>query len=367
MTRFLQDIFRQPEELLRVIEYLDSAARRLIDSAAEKIHGARHTYITGIGASWNAALSAASIFHTGGHPVYMLDAAELLQFSIIPPDSVILVLSRSGKSAEIVKLLAKAREARATVIGITNFEDGPLAVQSDLPVVVPVKADHGISVNTYSVLAATAAAIASNTVNSFDGHLADALAKAVTEVAKRIPDWRQQLADSSWLLPRARYYFLARGSGLASAYETRLLWEEGAKTPATAMGTSSFCHGPQEMMERNVRMAMWIDGEIMREQDLAIAEDLRELGASVMLVGCGIPEGASDLVFELPHFPAHWQFLGGTIPAQLAAERLACLLGVDCDSFRFASYIVEDDHRLLPNGIAPSLSSDRNQTKIMTS
>jgi len=51
---------------------------------------------------------------------------------------------------EIVKLLAKARAAGATVIGLTNFEDGPLALEADLPVVVPVKADHGISVNTYS-------------------------------------------------------------------------------------------------------------------------------------------------------------------------------------------------------------------------
>jgi hypothetical protein len=36
------------------------------------------------------------------------------------------------------------------------------------------------------------------------------------------------------------------------------------------------------------------------------------------------------------------------IPAQLAAERLARLSGVDCDSFRLCSYIVEDDGGLLP-------------------
>jgi glucosamine--fructose-6-phosphate aminotransferase (isomerizing) len=360
MTRFLQDIVRQPEELLRVIDYLNGKGRKLLDSAAQTIRGARHIYVTGIGASWNAALSAGSIFHTGGTPVYMLDAAELLQFSNIPPDSVILVLSRSGKSVEIVKLLAKARAAHATVVGVTNFEDGPLAHECDLSVVVPVKADHGISVNTYSALAAAAAAIASITVNSFDDDLAAALTAAVSETAKRIPGWQQQLALTSWLLPGATYYFLARGSSLASAYETRLLWEEGAKLPASAMGTGSFRHGPQEMMMQEVRMAMWIDGDQVRDQDLAIAHDLRGLGASVMLVGCDIPEGASDLVFSIPRFPRHWQFLADILPAQLAAERLARLAGVDCDSFRFAAYIVEDDDRLLPNEIiSSSLQSDR--------
>ncbi len=348
MTRFLQDILRQPEELLRVIDYLNGAGRGLLDSAAETIRSARHTYITGIGASWNASLAAASIFHSGGHPVYMLDAAELLQFSSIPPGSVIIVLSRSGKSVEVVKLLAKAH---ATIIGITNFEDGPLAREADIPIVVPVKADHGISVNTYSVLAAVAAAVAMTTTNSFDGNVCAALTQAINETGNSIPAWQEQLGDSSWLSGDVMYYFLGRGSSLASAYEAGLLWEEGAKTPAAAMGTGSFRHGPQEIMTANIRVGMWIDGEQMREQDLAVTHDLQSLGTSVMLIGCGIPEHASDLVFPVPRFPRQWQFLGDIVPAQLAAERLAHLRGVDCDSFRFASYIVEDDDRLLSRGI----------------
>jgi glucosamine--fructose-6-phosphate aminotransferase (isomerizing) len=359
MTRFLQDILRQPEELLRVIDHLNGAGRQLLDSAARAIRGARHVYVTGIGASWNAAQSAGSIFHTGGRPVYMLDASELLLFSKIPADAVILVLSRSGKSVEIVKLLAKARTAGATVIGITNFVDGPLAYEADIPIVVPVKADHGISVNTYSALAAAAAAIAYATVSSFGDDLTAQLSAAVAETAKSIPIWQQQLAHTSWLRPGAMYYFLARGSSLASACEASLLWEEGAKLPATAMSTGSFRHGPQEVMMEDVRMAIWIDREQMREQDLSVAHDLRDLGASVMLVGSDIPQDSSDLVFMLPRLPLHWQFLADIIPAQLAAERLAQLAGVDCDSFRFASYIVEDDHGLLPNGIPSSVKSDR--------
>jgi glucosamine--fructose-6-phosphate aminotransferase (isomerizing) len=350
MTRFLQDILRQPDELLRVIDHLNKAEQKLLESAAGAIRGARHVYITGIGASWNAALGAGSIFHAGGWPVYMLDASELLLFAEIPPDAVILVLSRSGRSIEIVKLLTKARAAGAAVIGVTNFEDGPLAQEADIPVIIPVKADHGISVNTYSALAAAAAAIANATVSSFGEELIAALSSSVAETAKRIPEWRQQLEKTSWLLPGAPYYFLARGASLASAYEAGLLWEEGAKLPATAMGTGSFRHGPQEVMMKDVRIAIWIDGEQMREQDLAVANDLRDLGASVMLTGYDLPEDAGDLVFQMAPSFRHWQFLTDIIPAQLAAERLAQVAGVDCDSFRFASYIVEDDFGLLPNG-----------------
>ncbi|QNI32717.1 SIS domain-containing protein [Alloacidobacterium dinghuense] len=361
MTRFLQDILRQPDELLRVIDHLNGTERKLLESAADVIRSARHVYVTGIGASWNAALSAGSIFHAGGLPVYMLDAAELLQFSKIPSDATILVLSRSGRSIEIVKLLAKARAAGATVIGVTNFEDGPLAKEAEIPLVIPVKADHGISVNTYSALAVAAASIASAAVSSFDEDIAAALSSTVAETAKSITEWRDLLADTSWLLPGVPYYFMARGSSLASAYEAGLLWEEGAKLPATAMGTGSFRHGPQEVMMKDVRIAIWIDGEQMRDQDLAVAHDLRDLGASVMLTGHDLPKDAADLIFQLPRSPVHWQFLTDVIPAQLAAERLAQLAGVDCDSFRFASYIVEDDYGLQTGG---STSSTRMESKV---
>ena len=201
---------------------------------------ARYVFVTGIGASWNAALCAGPIFYIGGVPVYMLEAAELLLFASIPRGAVILALSRSGRSMEIVRLLAKARVAGATVIGVTHFEDGPLAQDADIPVVIPVQADHGFSVNTYSALTIAAAAIASATVNSFDADLSAALSHCITETAGKISGWQQQLAQTSWLMSGASYYFLARGSSLGSAYEAGLLWEEGAKSPATAMVPQAF-------------------------------------------------------------------------------------------------------------------------------
>ena len=114
---------------------------------------------------------------------------------------------------------------------------------------------------------------------------------------------------SFWLAPGAVFYFLARGSSLGSCLEARLLWEEGLKSPATAMGTGSFRHGPQEMVNKDVRFGMWIDGERMRGQDLAVARDLRQLGASVMLIGRDLPQDAGNLVFQLPAAPPDWQYL----------------------------------------------------------
>src|ERR1700761_6358729 len=100
MTHFLQDILRQPDELQGVIDLLRGEGREPLEKAAGTVRAARHVYLTGIGASYNAAFGAASHFHSAGHPVYLLDAAELLHAASIPPDSVLIVLSRSGRSIE---------------------------------------------------------------------------------------------------------------------------------------------------------------------------------------------------------------------------------------------------------------------------
>src|ERR1700746_2794267 len=133
MTHFLQDILRQPEELQRTIEILtgrNEAGRGAVDAATAAIRGARHVYLTGIGSSWHAALNVSTLFHQHAHPVYLHDADELLRFAAFPKDSAIIIISRSGKSTEIVQLARKARQAGVKVIGITNAPEGTLAKEA---------------------------------------------------------------------------------------------------------------------------------------------------------------------------------------------------------------------------------------------
>jgi fructoselysine-6-P-deglycase FrlB-like protein len=417
MSHFLKDILRQPAELQRTVELLTGrkgAGRGALDAATATIRAARHVYLTGIGSSWHAALNVSALFHRHACPVYFEDAAELLTFATFPKDSAMILISRSGKSTEIVQLAAKARRAGVRVIGITNAPEGTLAKEAHIAIVVPVAFDHAISVNTYTTLALAAGMLAHRVIQggngsledlesgeertkerrltwskarnkekrqkvaalqtafaeyrrrlktapeaceaqgqpkrrpASDSELAESLSRAIAGAERAVPGWQEQIAASVWLAPHSTTYFLARGPSLGSAYESRLIWEEGVKTPATAMGTGGFRHGPQEIIGKDVRFGVWIDGALLREQDLAVASDLRKLGARVMLIGQKLPDDAGDLVFQLPAIPAEWQFLIDIIPAQLAAERLARLSGVDCDSFRLSSYIVEDQGGLLP-------------------
>jgi glucosamine--fructose-6-phosphate aminotransferase (isomerizing) len=359
MTHFLNDILRQPNSLLSTVNYLAGAGQGQLESAAAAVRSSPHAYLTGIGSSYHAALGAASLFNQGARPpVHVQDASELLHFAAFVPDSVMIVISRSGQSAEVVGLLKKARESGTTVIGLTNSETGALAREAQIPIVISTALDHAISVNTYSTLAVASAALASASLGCFNRELKTALVHAANETREAIPGWREQISNALWLAPQAAYYFLARGSSLASCHEARLLWEEGVKWPATAMGTGSFRHGPQELVTEGLRFGMWIDGERMRDEDLAVARDLAKLGASVMVIGQNLPDDAGELVLQMPVVHANWQFLFDIIPAQLAAERLARLSGVDCDSFRICSYIVRGEYGLITDEVPAEKNED---------
>ena len=356
-THFLQDILRQPAEMSRTIECLTGPGQTALQQGSAMVQSARNVFFTGIGASWHAAISAGALLHGTGHPVHMQEAAELLHFTTIPRGSVIVAISRTGLSIEIVQLLAKAEASGALVIGITNSADSPLARGSAIAIVIPAKLDHAISVNTYSTLLIAASALAGSATTGFLP-VAPALLHAVGEAGKCLQFWQKQLEESSWLAESAAYYFLARGGSLGTCQQARLLWEEGVKMPATAMSTSGFRHGPQEIVRPGMRFCMWIDQSRMRDQDLSVAHDLRELGASVMLIGENLPRDAGDLVCQLPSSPADWQFVVDVLPIQLAAERLSRLAGVDCDSFRVCSYVVEDEHGLLRKKAGVSQDAD---------
>jgi glutamine---fructose-6-phosphate transaminase (isomerizing) len=355
MTKFLNDILKQPEELIGSLHHFLGEERASLDRAASVLDQADHIYLTGIGASWHAAIAGASFFHRSGSPIELIEASELLHFSELANGSAVVIISRSGRSVEIINLLDKARSngtigrKGTKIIAITNAADSPLARGSDALVCIDLSFDHAVSVMMYTGLAMATGLVATATLaaGGIDESLVSSLTASLLSVEQDLDLWREKIEASDWIPASVPAYFLARGASLASCHEARLLWEEAAKAPATAMTTGGFRHGPQEIVDRDMRFCLWLDQQLLRDQDLTVAEDLRSLGARVMLIGEGISETAGELVFSLPTFPRGWQFLADIIPAQLAAERLSRLRGVDCDSLRYCSYIVEQEGGIL--------------------
>jgi glucosamine--fructose-6-phosphate aminotransferase (isomerizing) len=349
-TRLLADILKQPAQLAASLSHTMGGGKPMLDAAAGVLRGARSIVITGIGASWHAGMAMQSEFLAFGIPALLIDASELLHCAEVPHGAAVVLLSRSGKSTEIVQLVQKCRARSASIIAITNQADSPLARGSDIVLNTSTDFDHGVSIATYSAIALAGVLLALEATGRSAHPVQAELMQSLAAATASIPQWSNIIEKSGWMGEgNEPTYFMARGASLASCHEARLLWEEAAKKPATALTSGGFRHGPQEIVREGLRVGIWIDAQHMRRQDLDLARDLKSLGASVLLIGQQLEESAGDCVLCLPSIPARWQFLIDIIPIQIAVERLAAVRGEDPDSFRLCSYIVEDEGGLIPS------------------
>lgn len=347
-TKFFQDILKQPAQLAVSLSHMLGAGKLALNEAAAALRRAKFVLITGIGASWQAGMAMQAELLAAGFPAALVDASELLHFGEVPRGAAVVLLSRSGKSTEIVHLIQKCRAQSATIISITNQPDSQLAQGSDIVLNTSTDFDHAVSVSTYSAIALAGVLLALEATGGSAQQVQMELLQSLTDTAGSIPGWRKTIESSGWLGDgNDPTYFIARGRSLASCHEARLLWEEAAKKPATALTTGGFRHGPQEIVREGLRVGMWIDAQHMRTQDFDLARDLKRLGARVLLIGQHLEEGAGDCVLHLPAIPARWQFLVDVIPIQIAVDSLAAVRAVDTDSFRLCSYIVEDEGGLI--------------------
>jgi glucosamine--fructose-6-phosphate aminotransferase (isomerizing) len=347
MTKLFEDILKEPVELSKSLGHTLGDGRAALDEAANILKQAQQIYLIGIGSSYSAGLAMITFFHAAGRPAILFDAGEFLLFGEVPKDAAVVVLSRSGKSGEIVKLLPKLRARGAKIIAITNTHESPLAEQADVVLYMMASFDHAVSVSMYSAMALVGGLLAVATEGKLKDSLVAQLQSAFTTLGTELNSWKQQIENSGWLDAKAPMYLLARGASFASANEARLLWEEAAKLPATALTSGTFRHGPQEVIRRGMRFAVWIEKEKSRDQDLAMAHDLRKLGAKVLAIGQDLPASAGDLVLQVPSISAEWQFVLDIVPIQMASECLARLGNQNCDEFRLCAYIVEDEGGLI--------------------
>jgi arabinose-5-phosphate isomerase len=93
--------------------------------------------ITGTGKSADVGLKIAGTLNSTGTRAYILDATKAMHgdLGMVHPNDVALVLSHSGESDEIVRLLAPIRDFALGIIGVTGNSKSTLASKADVALV----------------------------------------------------------------------------------------------------------------------------------------------------------------------------------------------------------------------------------------
>ncbi|MEA5002369.1 MAG: SIS domain-containing protein [Christensenella sp.] len=123
----------EADALYTVAEQVDSSYVEAIDAI---MNSKGRLIITGLGKTGHIGKKIAASFASLGIPAYFVHSCESLHgdMGMITKKDVVIMLSNSGKSQEILNMLPPLKIIGATTISITKGKDTPLAQGTDIAI-----------------------------------------------------------------------------------------------------------------------------------------------------------------------------------------------------------------------------------------
>ncbi len=343
MSKLVSNILAQPESLSCTLQHQCGDGASAMAEAAKLLRSGKKIVITGMGASLFASIPLQYFLCSLGLDAVVIEAGELLHYlNSTWKSSVVLMVSRSGESVEIARLLERMK-GNVPIIGVTNEPMSLLSRSADVSLYLSSLQDEIVAIQTYTGTLLTLHLLGSLVAGSLEAAAAEVLrvlpvfASLVERSMEALTQWDEFLARDSVL------YLLARGPSLASAYEGALLFHEVAKRAAVAMAIASFRHGPVEVVDQDFRGFIFAPQDCTRDLNLSLARDLVRFGGRIQLVGpsTGASQGLQGCA--VPAVSETLTPLCEIVPIQAAACQLALLRGIEPGSFRFAPQVAVDE------------------------
>ncbi|HEU5485841.1 MAG TPA: SIS domain-containing protein [Microlunatus sp.] len=334
------EIIEQPAAWRRLLtegrEQFDSVARRIAEFDPSLV------LFVARGTSDHAALYGKYLTEIIAHlPGGLVSPSTMTAYGARPAlDRVLMIgVSQSGGSPDLVQSLDVARGQGALTLAITNQPGSPLATAAELEIDVLAGPEWAV------------AATKSYTAQLLALYLiVDRLRGGAGSAAEALPDAAEQLlaGDAAVRDLAKRYRFVsrlvttARGYSYATAREAALKLMETSYLGAQAFSGADLLHGPLAMIDSQVPVltvvADGVGGEAMQQ----VLPRLAEVGADVFCVGSPAAVAAADAGVALP--PGVGEELSPLleiIPFQQLALHLAVARGGDPDAPRGLKKLTE--------------------------
>ncbi|MEA3180050.1 MAG: hypothetical protein QOI59_3573 [Gammaproteobacteria bacterium] len=201
--------------------------------------------------------------------------------------TVMLAISQSGASPDLLATVASAKSAGAMIIALVNVETSPLAQAADYTIPLCAGREQSVAA-TKSYIAALAAIIHLVAFWSEDEELLEALAQAPAQLERAWKlDWQPALAP---LEPARDLYVVGRGLGLGIAQEAALKLKETCGLHAEALSAAELRHGPMALVQPGFPVLIFAQNDETHGGVAALAAELAERGAQIMLAGANAPK-----------------------------------------------------------------------------
>jgi glutamine---fructose-6-phosphate transaminase (isomerizing) len=344
----MAEISGQPASMRRAAAGLKAQLGSLNEMASP---GIPPVVFTGMGSSYDACYPAVADLAEAGIPAMMIDSSELLHFRMnsIGPGSLVIAVSQSGESAEVVRLgqALADRPDRPRIASVTNGLDSSLARLADIALDTSAGEETGPSTMTFAASLVVLAAVA----RTLRGDRAETTVEQIEIKAEGAARASEALLADEALADRLVGLFhnaiaaviLGRGPARAAAEMGALTIKEAAALPVESLQAAQFRHGPLELAGPGLSALILATEAATEDLDLNLARQLVDSGCSVAIVTMErrtLPGAIEVAIGSLDPCLAPAVSI---VPSQLIAWRLATEKGREPGSYYRASKVTLDE------------------------
>lgn len=334
------EMAEQPEVLRRILT--EGAPRIREVAAAIAARAPRFVLLTARGTSDNAALYAKYLIEVLlGRPAGLTSMSTTTAYGAEPDltDCLVVTVSQSGGSPDLVASTEAARKAGAVTLAVTNNSGSPLAAVSEFHIDVlagPEKALPATKTYTAELLALY---LLVEGLRGGDG----APAAALPEQAAAILARRDEVAALAQRYRFAqRLVITSRGYGYPTAREAALKIMETSYIPAQPFSGADLLHGPLAMVDNVSPVIAVVPDGRGGEALQPVLERLRGRGADLMVVGRADQVAQASAGFAMPAgVPEEVQPILEILPLQMLAYEITMARGLDPDAPRALAKVTE--------------------------
>ena len=301
-----------------------------LERFAQAIRKAKSLYITASGTSYHAGLLMK--FRLNKEAKIRADvvvAGELKEHTeFLGKGSVVVALSQSGETADVMEAVREAKKRGAGVYSIVNAAGSSLARESDGVLLLNCGPEVGVAATksfTAQVVVADLvvdAVLGKRRSNGFK-ELSEAVAEAL-RCDRQVQELVRRYRD------RPDFYFVARGYESPVALEGALKLKELSYIHAEGMPASELKHGTLALIEKGTPVVVINPSGPNHADSLSNAEELRARGADLI----GISD-VRDAVYKhfvrVPRVQPKFTPIVEAIPLQLLAYRMSVARSNDPD------------------------------------
>jgi glutamine---fructose-6-phosphate transaminase (isomerizing) len=349
-TFMLKEIYEQPEGVRETIGDRVRHGKLVLEGIGlsdEEIRNLRRIVILACGTSYHAGVVGRYVIEEWARIPVEPDIASEWRYRnpVLSKDTLVIGISQSGETADVLAAMKLAREKGARTVAITNMMGSQLTREVDSVLYTRTGLEVGVAASkTFTAQVALISLIALKLAEVKKTIPAKEIEFILDELY-RLPEHMQAFLDGNHPIEEIaqRYYdkpfflYLGRHIGLPVCLEGALKLKEISYIPTEAYSAGEMKHGPIALLDEDTPVVCVATDSHVYDKVVSNIQESRARGAHVIAIATDgnedIQHHADDVIF-VPKTPAFLQAVLAILPLQLLAYRIARLRGMNVDQPR---------------------------------